>query len=247
VGRADDLRDLVAGEILELTQHEDGLEVRREGRETGLDLARALALLHRVGGLLASRVHDLRLAILVVDERRRRELRPALAQVVDREIRDDAIEPRRELVREIEALEAAEYPQKSLLREVLGVLVGRDHVARDPDGARFVTAHESLERLFLATLGARDELVVARPVHLERRELGDLPRQVELEVRIGVFLFVLHLGRSRSGDVGKRREELLRAPRVRRSGLARIARRMSAGEHEWSPGTAVAINAIPVP
>ena len=69
---------------------------------------------------------------------------------------------------EVEALDALEDAQERFLREVAGVFIARDHVARSTPGAALVPAHEGLERGLVAGLSRAHEVVVGRSFRLDR-------------------------------------------------------------------------------
>ena len=171
VGRADDLRDLGAGQPLELAQRQHRLEVRCEGLQNLLHLG---GRLHRLG-VIARRglvlVLELHRAIVLLDPSGHRVGGAALAQEIDAEVRDDPIEPRREVVAEIEAVEAPEHPQEGLLCEVLRILVGGHQVPGHAVRPALMALDQTPEGVLLSRLRPLDERVIDGGLFLARGHL----------------------------------------------------------------------------
>ena len=82
------------------------------------------------------------------------------AQVVERAVARDAVEPRPHVDRPLVGEHRVERGGEDLLQHVLGVLLGAEHVAAEREQPRLVAADERLEGAVVAAPDERDEPLV---------------------------------------------------------------------------------------
>jgi hypothetical protein len=159
------LGDLLVGERVDLAQ--------QEGR--ALRLGQPLHVLHELAELLAS-VHLVRRRRPVlgeVDVHRVHADRLGAAEVVQRAVARDAVQPRPHVQRSFVADHRVERGGEDLLQDVLGVLARAQHVAAEREQARLVARHEGLVGRLVPASRQRDETLVGLDPQ-ERRRATDV-------------------------------------------------------------------------
>jgi hypothetical protein len=88
-----------------------------------------------------------------------------LAQVVERPVAGDPVEPRAYVDRPVVGLDCVEGGREDLLQHVFRVLPAVEHVPAEGEQARLVAAHEGLKGVVVAAADQRDEALVALEAH----------------------------------------------------------------------------------
>ena len=83
-----------------------------------------------------------------------------LAEVVQRAVAGDAVQPRPHVEGALVRVHGVERRREHLLEDVLGVLLGAEHVAAERVKPRLIAAHERLEGALVAASGQRDQTLV---------------------------------------------------------------------------------------
>ncbi len=162
---ANDLCNGVTGKFLHVAQDNDGFVLGGKTIENTLDPLAQLFVAD-IGirpsahsGGVARELIDTECAVLA-----------AATQPIDREIDDDAIEPRVEVEAEVKALDISMDSKKCFLSDILGIL-GRAHkVVGDPIDARLVAIDQLLKRPDVIGLDANEESALG--LDLFRRPKG---------------------------------------------------------------------------
>ena len=146
------LGDLVVGERVDLAQQERGALRLGQVLHVRHQLAELLALVDLVGGREAvlGQVHVHR-----VDADRLR-----LAEVVERAVARDPVQPRPHVDLAVVGVDRVEGGREDLLQHVLRVLAAGEHVAAEGQQARLVAGHQRLEGVVVAAPDERDQALV---------------------------------------------------------------------------------------
>jgi hypothetical protein len=146
------LGDLLVGQRVDLAQQQGGLLRLGQILHVGHEQAEVLALVHLVGGAQAGLGH--------VDVHRVHADRLDAAQVVQRAVARDAVQPRAHVDRPVVGDDRVEGGREDLLQDVLGVLARAEHVPTEGQQARLVARDEGLERGVVAAAHEHDETLV---------------------------------------------------------------------------------------
>jgi hypothetical protein len=155
------LGDLLVAERVDLAQQQSGALRLRERLDVLEQLADRLAALHVLDGRLA--------VVGEVHVHRVHADRLLAAQVVQRAVARDPVQPRAHVDRPVVGEQRIERRGEDLLQHVLGVLLGGEHVAAEGKQARLVARDERLVGRLVALPGQSDEPLVALKAQQRRR------------------------------------------------------------------------------
>ena len=151
-GRFHRLRDLFVGEGVDLAQQQRRPLRLGELVHVGDQLAEVLPAHHLVGRREA--------ALGEVDVHRVDADRGGPAEVVQRAVAGDPVEPRTHVDLALVGPHGVEGGREHLLEHVLGVLLGGQHVPAEGQQARLVARAENLEGGVVAAAGERDQALI---------------------------------------------------------------------------------------
>ena len=154
-------RDLLVGERVDLAQQQRGALGLGELVDVGDQLAEALAAHDLVAGGDA--------VLGEVDVHRVDADGGGAAQMVERAVARDPIEPGAHVDLALVGEDCVEGRGEHLLQDVLGVLAGGEHVPAEGQQARLVARAEHLEGGVLAAAGERDQALVGLQAQQRRR------------------------------------------------------------------------------
>ncbi len=155
------VRDLLVGESVDLAQQQRGALRLGQLLDVCQKLAEALPAYRPVAGREAvlGEVHVHRIH---ADGR-------GTAQVVERAVARDAVEPGPDVDLALVGENGIEGGRKDLLKDVLGILARAEHVPAEGEQARLVACAQRLERGWLAAPGERDQPLVGLQAQQSRR------------------------------------------------------------------------------
>ncbi len=145
-------RDLLVGERVDLAQQQRGALGLGQLLDVADQLAEALAAQHLIAGGEA--------VLGEVDVHRVHADRGGAAQVVERAVARDPVQPRPHVDRALVGEHRVEGGGEHLLQDVLGVLARAQHVPAEGEQAGVVAREERLEGGVLAAAGQRDQALV---------------------------------------------------------------------------------------
>ena len=160
-GRLHRLCDLLVGERVDLAQQQRGALGLGQLVDVGEQLAEALAADRPV-----ARGHAV---VGEVDVHRVDAHRGRAAQVVERAVARDPVQPRARVDLALVGEHRVEGRGEDLLQDVLGVLARAEHVAAEGEQARLVARAERLEGGVLAAPRERDQALVGLQAQQRRR------------------------------------------------------------------------------
>jgi hypothetical protein len=146
------LGDLLVGQRVDLAQQERGALRLGEILDVGDEEPELLALMHLVGGRQA--------ALGQVHVHRVHPDRGRAAQVVERPVASDPVQPRPHVDLAVVGQDRVERGGEDLLQHVLRVLLGREHVPAERQQPRLVAGDQRLERMLVAAPDERDQALV---------------------------------------------------------------------------------------
>ena len=146
------LGDLLVGERVDLAQQQRGALRLGQVLHVGDQEPELLALVHLVGGGEA--------ALGEVHVHRVHADRGRAAQVVERAVARDPVQPRAHVDLALVGEDRVVGGREDLLQHVLRVLLGGEHVPAERQQARLVAGDERLERVLVAAPDERDQALV---------------------------------------------------------------------------------------
>ena len=146
------LGDLLVGQRVDLAQQQRRALRLGQVLDVGDQEPELLALVHLVGGGQA--------ALGEVHVHRVHADRGRAAQVVERAVARDPVQPRPHVDLALVREDRVERGREDLLQHVLRVLLGGQHVAAEREQPRLVAAHERLEGVLVAASDERDQALV---------------------------------------------------------------------------------------
>ena len=155
------VRDLLVGERVDLAQQQGGALRLGQPLHVREELAEALSPQHPV-----ARGQPV---IGEVDVHRVDAHGTGAAQVVQRAVARNSIQPRAHVDRPLIGQDRVERGREHLLQDILGILTRAEHVAAERQQARLVARAQNLERGVLSAPGERDQTLVRLQAQQRRR------------------------------------------------------------------------------